>query len=902
FQELQARNRDLTEALEQQTATAEILRVISSSPTDLQPMFDAVAQNAARLCGAPDVAIFRTDGDVLRVVASVGPFAETWLPEKIQISRGSVAGRAVVDRTTIHIRDLAAESDDEYPVGKELQRRYGHHTVLVVPLVRGETALGVIAAFRTEVRPFTEKQITLLTTFADQAVIAIENVRLFQELQARNRDLSEALEQQTATAEILRVISSSPTDLQPVFDAVAQNAARLCEAGDANILRVDGEVLRPVAGFGPWAASIQPDERIPITRGSVTGRAVLDRATVYVEDLAAESEEEFPVGRALQRRYGHRTMLGTPLLRGDTALGAIAVVRTEVRPFSDKQIALLRTFADQAVIAIENVRLFQEVQSRNRDLTEALEQQTATAEILRVISSSPTDLQPVLDAVAENAARVCGASDATVLRIEREALQPVATYGRIPVDAIPVNRGSVTGRAFVDRRTVHIHDLAAEPDDEFPVGRSFQRRMGHRTTRATPLLREGVPIGAILIRRMEVRPFTEKQIKLLETFADQAVIAIENVRLFQELQARTQELARSVEELKALGEVGQAVSSTLDIQTVLSTIVSRATQLSGMDAGAIYEYDETREVFELRATENLEEEIVGMLLAAPIRRGEGATGRMAVTRQPIQIPDIAEESYQSPVRDTLLRTGYRALLAVPLLREDHLIGGLTVNRKALGEFPPKVIDLLQTFATQSALAIQNARLFREIEEKGRQLEVASRHKSQFLANMSHELRTPLNAILGYTELILDSIYGEVPEKLRYVMERVERSGRHLLGLINVQTVFTAMEALAAEKKLTLKVEVTPDLPAGRGDERRLSQVLLNLVGNAVKFTEAGEVRVEATARDGQFLVSVSDTGPGIAPADQQKIFEEFQQADTSSTRKKGGTGLGLAIAKRIIEL
>jgi signal transduction histidine kinase len=432
-----------------------------------------------------------------------------------------------------------------------------------------------------------------------------------------------------------------------------------------------------------------------------------------------------------------------------------------------------------------------------------------------------------------------------------------------------------------------------------------------------------------LIRRTEVRPFSDKQIELVKTFADQAVIAIENVRLFQELQARTGELARSVEELKALGEVGRAVSSTLNLEMVLTAIVTRAVQLSGADGGSVYEFDEANQEFRLKVTHRIEEELVEVLRAAPIRLGEGAVGRAAATRAPVQVPDILDEREYglARLRPILARLGYRSLLAVPLLREERIVGGLVVNRREPGELSAEVVNLLQTFAAQSVLAIENARLFLEVEEKGQQLEIASKHKSQFLANMSHELRTPLNAILGYTELILDSIYGEVPEQVRDVLLRLEKSGRHLLGLINdvldlskieagqltlalaeysmkeiVQTVFTGVESLAAEKHLPLKVSVPPDLRPGHGDERRITQVLLNLVGNAIKFTEAGEVRVQVTPTDDTFLVAVADTGPGIPEADQAKIFEEFQQVDSSSTRKKGGTGLGLSIAKRIVEL
>jgi len=396
--------------------------------------------------------------------------------------------------------------------------------------------------------------------------------------------------------------------------------------------------------------------------------------------------------------------------------------------------------------------------------------------------------------------------------------------------------------------------------------------------------------------------------------------------LEEKVELRTQELARSVEELQALGEVSQAVSSTLDLQKVLATIVAYAVELSETESGAIYEFDEASEQFELRATHRTSEELIQAIRHAPVHLGETALGWAGVKREAVQIPDILDEP-NYPLRQIIERDGLRALLAVPLLREDRLIGGLVVRRKAPGQFQKETVDLLQNFATQSALAIQNARLFREIEEKGHELEIASKHKSEFLANMSHELRTPLNAILGYTELILDKIYGNVPEQIQEVLERVEQNGRHLLSLINdvldlskieagqltlslndysmkdvVHTVVTAVESLAAEKNLELKVIVSPEVDYGKGDEQRISQVLMNLVGNAIKFTEKGKVEVEATASNGTFVVSVSDTGPGLSEADQQRIFEEFRQVDASSRRRKGGTGLGLAIARRIVKM
>jgi signal transduction histidine kinase len=618
-------------------------------------------------------------------------------------------------------------------------------------------------------------------------------------------------------------------------------------------------------------------------------------------------------------------------MRESAPIGVILIRRLEVRPFSDRQIELLQTFADQAVIAIENVRLFKELEARNRELTAALEQQTATAEILRVISSSPTDLQPVMDAVAQNAARVCGAADAVIWRIDGSQLRRAAHFGSVPIkmpDLVAIGRDTPFGRAILERRTIHVEDVVPLLETEYSAIKSAAIAAGAGTRLVAPLMREGVPIGAILIRRTAVQPFTDKQIALLETFADQAVIAIENVRLFKELQMRTEELSRSVRELRALGEVGQAVSSTLDLETVLTTIASRANQLAGTDACTVQEYDEATETFHQRATYNMPEEIAAIARSRPVRKGEGAVGRLPVTREPVQIVDIAEPgAYFGPLREPLLRAGVRALLAIPLLREEHLTGALIVFRNTPGAFSGEVIELLKTFATQSAIAIQNARLFREIEAKGRQLEIASRHKSQFLANMSHELRTPLNAILGYTELIADKIYGEVPERMGEVLERVDKSGRHLLSLINdildlskieagqlklapvdysmediVRSVAATTEPLAAAKQLTLVMTVGPDLPLGWGDARRLNQVLLNLVGNAIKFTDAGQVTVDARSADDRFVVAVSDTGPGIADGDRERIFEEFQQAETTTKGAKGGTGLGLAIARRIIEM
>jgi signal transduction histidine kinase len=844
----------------------------------------------------------------------------------VVVGRGEISDdepqyRWIREHGPLHVPDVRAQN--EFPM---LGSAGNARTFLLVPLRQQGELIGIMNARRTEVRPFTPPQIKLLETFADQAVIAIENVRLFQELK-------ESLEQQTATSEILGVIASSPTDIQPVLDVVAENAARLCEADDALIYRSEDNSGYIAAKYGSIPV---PTEPLPIGRGWVGGRTMVDRRTIHVHDVSSEIETEYPEARPLHQVARSRTVLGTPLLRQGEPIGSIVIRRTEIQPFTEKQIKLLETFADQAVIAIENVRLFNELDARNHQLTEALEQQTATSEILRVIASSPTDVQPVLDVVAENAARLCGANDSLIYRINGDVLRLAAHYGSVPTlpfvrdQGISISRDSVVGRAVSDRGAVHVHDLAAEPDTEFPESSRYQQMIGHRTILALPLLREDLPVGAIVIRRLEVRPFSDKQIDLLKTFADQAVIAIENVRLFQELQERTRELVESVEELKALGEVGQAVSSSLDLETVLETIVARAVELAGTDCGVIYEFDEMAQEFNLRASYRMEAEAVEVLKAARIRLGEGATGQAASTRAPVQILDTFEEQQRavSRVRPVLNRLGYRSLLTVPILREQEIMGGLTVWRREVGEFEPEVVKLLQTFATQSALAIHNARLFREIQAKGRELEAANRHKSEFLANVSHELRTPLNAIIGFSEVLQERLFGELNDKQAEYTDDILSSGRHLLSLINDILDLSKIEAGRMELEVTtfhlpdaienalllvrerasrhgIKLDRAIDDRLGdfTGDERKVKQILVNLLTNAVKFTpEGGQIKVQGSLGDGAVIVSVTDTGIGIAKEDQEAIFEEFRQASGNYAQKREGTGLGLTLTRKFVEM
>jgi GAF domain-containing protein/anti-sigma regulatory factor (Ser/Thr protein kinase) len=901
---------ELKESLEQQTATSEILGVIASSPTDIQPVLDVVAENAARLCEARSAQVFRIDGDLLRIAANYG---ELTSGETRPISLGTVSGRAVIERRTIH-------ADDPYRAAADFPESTSAtgETRLATPLLRDGMTLGVIGIRRTDKRPFTDAQIKLVETFAKQAVIAIENVRLFKELQERNTELREALEHQTATAEVLGIISRSPTDVQPVLDAIVESAAKVCGIDDLGLRLRDGNDFVSRARFGPISVGFS-HEKISIDEPRF--RWVVEHGTLHIPD--ARAQNDFP---NLGVESGARTFLLVPLRQRGEVVGTLTARRIEVRPFTPPQMKLLETFADQAVIAIENVRLFQE-------LKEALEQQTATSEILRVISSSPTDVQPVFDAVAESAARLCEAQDASIFRREGDRLAFVAHHGPIAQRhgdfSLPLVRGTVGGRSVLESRTVQVADLQNE-DREFPDAVENARRFGFRTILSVPLLREGIAIGGIQLRRTEVQLFGERQIALLQTFADQAVIAIENVRLFQELEARTRELARSVGELKALGEVGQAVSSTLDLETVLTRIASHAVQLTGTAAGAIYEYDEDLEEFHLRGSHQIEKEFVETLRENPIRLGAGPLGRAASTREPVEVSDILDEREFSAtrLRSVLRDLGYRSLLSVPLLREGRILGGLTIYRRTPGSFPPEVVNLLQTFATQSVLAIQNARLFREIEDKSRQIEAANRHKSEFLANMSHELRTPLNAIIGFSEVLGERMFGELNEKQAEYTDDILSSGRHLLSLINeildlskveagrmelevatfdlplaIDNARTFVRERATKHGITLEVDIDKRLGDYTGDERKIKQILLNLLSNAVKFTPVGgRIGIDARQIDGAVEISVSDTGIGIAPEDQPRIFEEFRQVGSDYAHKTEGTGLGLTLAKKFVEL
>jgi GAF domain-containing protein len=911
--ELRQRTTDLTESLEQQIATSEVLRVISTSPGELEPVFQAMLENATRLCAAQFGTMYRYREGLFEPGAVYGVSPD--VTEYIQ-QRGAFGAP---EGTTLHRLAQGFKEPIQTDVTTEpfhgmAVQRAGARSRIAVPMLKHDELIGVIIIYRTEIRPFTDKQIELVKNFSAQAVIAIENTRLLNELR-------EALEQQTATSRVLSVISSSPGELEPVFQTMLENAVRICGASFGNLLLYDGNAFQVKAMQGAVAAWRELRRRNPTVSHAGNhplSRMVATKRLQHVADLRTEQAyiERDPAFTPLVDVAGARTMLMVPMLKEGELVGAFGIYGQEVRSFTDKQIALLQNFAAQAVIAIENTRLLNE-------LRESLQQQTATSEVLNVISRSKFDLQPILQSVVDTAARLCRADTAIIFRLEQGIYRFAAGFCVDPryleierATQIMSGPGTLVGRTAMRRMAVRIVDAMADPLYEKKEAAEVAQV---RSMMGVPLMRGGEAIGVIALARQRVESFVDREIELVSTFADQAVIAIENVRLLNELRQALQQQTATADVLKIISR------STFDLKTVLNTLVESAARLCEADLASIPR--QTGTIFDHVATYGYSAEFQELLQRNPMSPGRGTiTGRVVLEGMTSHIPDVLDDPEYDFIEGQKAG-GYRTILGVPLMREGAAIGVLILGRSKPRPFTGQQIELAETFADQAVIAIENVRLFEEIQDKSRQLEVASQHKSQFLANMSHELRTPLNAILGYTELMADGIYGELPEKTMGVLKRLESNGRHLLGLINdvldlskieagqlvleltdyslediAQTVRSTLEPLAADKKLAFKVEVAPKMPAGHGDGRRLTQVVINLVGNAIKFTDAGEVVIKATATDGSFHLSVRDTGPGISAADQAKLFQEFQQADNAITRKKGGTGLGLAISKRIIEM
>jgi len=910
FDEVQARTRDLTESLQQQTATADVLKVISSSPGDMKPVFEAILSNALRICEAKFGHLLLYDGESFHAthLHDVPPsYREYWEQHgPIRPSPNTGLARLARTKQVAHIPDLKADATyaEREPLRVVTVEQAGARSFIAVPMLKESRLIGAIVIYRKEVRPFTDKQIELVKNFAAQAVIAIENTRLLQELR-------ESVQRQTATTDVLKVISRSAFDLEPVLATLVASAARLCEAERGLIFLRQDNHFRMAAnyGFSPELEAFARANPFPIDSVSTTIRAAMSGSAVQAPDLLADETQGW-LAREYQRLGGHRTNLGVPLRRDGETIGVFTLTRQVVRPFTEKQIELVSTFADQAVIAIENVRLFDEVQAKTRDLAEALTYQTGSSNILRVIASSPTDVGPVLQAIVDSACELCDAYDALVRLKDGDDLRLSAHHGPIPtnLDTLPISRSWTAGCAFLDQKPVHVHDLLSSEGDQFPEGQALSRlEGGHRTILSVPMLRESESIGVIVLRRIEVHPFSDKQITLLQTFASQAVIAIGNVRLFDEVQSRTRDLTESLQQQTATADVLKVISASPgELGPVFQAMLENAVRLCEAKFAMLFLHEENQ----FRAvggwnlppawSEFLEKNTI---LADPMV----PLGRVAMTKQPVQVADVlADQAYidRYPGMVAVAELGRaRTLLQVPMLKDNELVGTIGIYRQEVRPFTDKQIALVQNFAAQAVIAIENARLLNELRQRTDDLtaslddlrtaqdRLVQTEKlaslGQLTAGIAHEIKNPLNFVNNFSALSAELVgemsdvladaaldkktrseLGELAQMLKTNLEKVvqhgkradsivknmllhsrEGTGEHRPVDINAivdESLNLAYHGARAEKagfNITMQRNFDPAVGMTDVYPQEITRVLLNLISNG--FYATTKRRMEA---------------------------------------------------------